>query len=59
MKVVFFCKIITTYTTSVQSSITVTVSENEYGTFAILWSKSAVFRGAWQDVNMQLQGLPA
>ena len=30
-----------------------TVSENEYGTFAILWSKSAIFRGAWQNVNMQ------
>ena len=32
----------------------VTVSENEYGPFAILWSKSAIFRGAWQNVDMQL-----
>ena len=31
-----------------------TISENEYGTFAILWSKSAIFRGAWQNVDMQL-----
>ena len=34
----------------------VTVSENEYGTYAILWSKSAIFRGAWQNVNMQERG---
>ena len=31
-----------------------TVSDNEYGPFAILWSKSAIFRGAWQNVDMQL-----
>ena len=31
-----------------------TLSKNDYGPFAILWSKSAIFRGAWQNVDMQL-----
>ena len=31
-----------------------TVSENEYGPFATLWSKSAIFRGVWQNVDIQL-----
>ena len=30
-----------------------TVPENECEAFAVLWSKTAVFRGAWQNVNMQ------
>ena len=30
-----------------------TVPENECGVFAVLWSKTANFREAWQNVNMQ------
>ena len=30
-----------------------TVPENECEAFAVLWSKTANFRGAWHNVNMQ------
>ena len=30
-----------------------TVPENECEAFAVLWSKTAIFRGAWQNVDMQ------
>ena len=32
-----------------------TVPENECELFAVLWSKTAIFRGAWQNVDMQLR----
>ena len=33
--------------------VTITVPENECEAFAVLWSKTANFRGAWHNVNMQ------
>ena len=44
----------TSKTVSATETYLCTVSDNEYGLFAILWSKSAIFRGAWQNVDMQL-----
>ena len=43
-----------TCTNRALGEIPYTVSDNEYGPFAILWSKSAIFRGVWQNIDMQL-----